>query len=945
MFNPLISFTYFSGMKNITNLKKYLSYTFLSILLLVCTTTKAQVVATGNVTNVHCHGDSTGSIAYQINGGPGPIHYIWNTGDSGISVGGCTYIVHINNPGAAVTGFQVRVPLNHATGMNANFSNVQFTDTLNNVLPFWLQDFPTATSAVFWVRIPSLPPGVTNIYLTFCSTTPVAGDPNGTFEFFDNFDNNTFPLWTSACISSMAGTSCTTSADNTTYFSSGYSAHLHGGSTCFTPPYSGAGSSISRTINPIVNDSLVVDYEDKSAATLYGFCSGGTSSTNSVLDNNVSLGNGQGQGQGGSCNTTTSGWAAETSSPFSVTTGATLLTLKEYGGDCDNSDGWFDDVRIRKYRAHPPVATVDTTPQLFLNHLAAGTYIITMTAANSTVSYDTFVVTQPTAVQPVVDSTNINCYGSPSGSAWVLPAIGGTPGYTYHWTNTTQTTDTITNLAAGYYQLTVTDHYGCTGTAAVNVIQPAASLSLTLDSVNIACFGQTTGQAGVIASGGTPGYTYLWSDAAAQTTDTISNLGIGHYIVTVTDASHCAVTASVNITQPASALSIATDSINVLCFGAATGQASVTATGGTPGYTYLWNNTGTTDTIKNITAAVYTVTVKDTLGCTATATVNVTQPSSAVTVAIAETDITCQGLVNGTAHATASGGTPGYGYLWNNGQTTSSLTGLDVGADTITVNDANGCTASAITHIASPIDSITIHSSTRPAACGLPNGSITLTPTGGTGTYNYAWSNNATTASVSSLAANTFFVTVTDNGGCTSIASISVSATPAVSATITTQDDSCARQIGTVSIDVTSGTAPYTYVYTPAITDTAKLDSGTYTIVITDSFGCTATQTFTINNISDNCQSLVVFPTAFTPNGDSKNDTFSVLYTPDLDKLQLRIYDRWGQLMYETSDPTQGWTGFFKGAAQPAGEYIWFAEYNFKNKATQAKTGNVMLFR
>jgi gliding motility-associated-like protein len=940
-----ISF-YLCNIKNITHLKNLQTCFFalcLSALLIPGVSVAQSINATGTVTNVLCHGDSTGSIAYEISGGVGAVHYVWNTGDSGNAVSGCTYIVHITNVGPALTAFQVSIPVTLANGMNANFSNVQFTDTTGAVLPFWLQDFPTATTATFWVRVPNLPIGTTNIYLTFCGTAAVAGNPNGTFEFFDNFDNNTLPLWTQTCVSSMAGTSCAITADNTVYFSPGYSAHLHGGSTCFTPPYSGAGASISRTVNPIVNDSLVLDYEDKVATSLYGFCSGGTGTTNSAQDNGVSIGNGQSNNHGGSCATSTSGWAAETSQPFVVSTGTTTILLEEHGGDCDNSDGWFDDVRIRKYTAHPPTVVIDTSPHLVLNHLAAGTYVITLTNGG-TVATDTFIVTQPTAVAPVLDSLNINCYGSPSGTAWITAPMGGTPSYTYHWSGTAQTTDTVTNLAAGQYQVTVTDHNGCTGTGAVSIIQPPSAVSAVADSVNISCFGLTNGKAWAVASGGTPGYTYQWS-AGAQTTDTISNLGVGNYIVTVTDASHCAVTVSVNITQPASALTLVTDSVNVLCFGLATGQASVAASGGTPGYTYLWSNTGTTDTIKNILANAYTVTVHDTNGCVATATVNVTQPATAVSVTMTHTDITCVGLSNGTAQAVASNGTGGYTYLWNSGQTNDSLTGLHAVTEVVTVTDANGCTTTGTVTIAPSTDSIVIDTVATPATCGQSNGTITANPTGGTGGYQFVWSTSRTSATIDSLSGGSYDVTVTDNSGCTASRAISISQSPAVTASVTTQNDTCNQQKGTVYVTALTGTAPYSLTWSPAGIDTAKLDSGSYTVTITDAVGCTATQTFTIENISDNCKSLVVFPTAFTPNGDNVNDTLTILYTPDLEKFQMRIYDRWGQLVFETSDVTRCWTGTFKNTAQPTGVYIWFAEYNFKNKATQAQTGNVTLLR
>jgi gliding motility-associated-like protein len=375
------------------------------------------------------------------------------------------------------------------------------------------------------------------------------------------------------------------------------------------------------------------------------------------------------------------------------------------------------------------------------------------------------------------------------------------------------------------------------------------------------------------------------------------------------------------------------------------GTATAIASGGTPGYTYLWNTTATTDTISGLGANTFFVTVKDTLGCIATGSVVIAQPASAVSVSIAHTDVTCRGLSNGTAQATAAGGTSGYTYLWNNGQTSSSLTNLSAGPDTVTVTDANGCKASATVVIAPSNDTLTIDTAATAATCGLANGTVKVIPTGGSGTYQYLWSNNATSATVSGLSGGTYDVVVTDNTGCSGTKSVSIAQLPAISATVTTRNDSCAQQIGSAAISIDNGHAPYSYTWIPAGTDPTKLDSGSYSVTITDSLGCVTAASFIIENINNGCNSIILFPTGFTPNGDGKNETFHAVYTPDLNRFQMRIYDRWGQLVFETDDYTDGWDGTFKNVAQPIGVYIWFAEYSFGNKPTQAKTGNITLLR
>lgn len=994
------------------NVKNLLTLLLFASFLLASASVFSQAIAVGTVTNVHCHGDSTGSISYHISGGTPPIRYVWNTGDSGVSVGGCTYTVRINNPGAALTNFQIRVDVAHASGMTANFSNVVFTDSLSNPIPFWLQDFPTATNATFWVRVPTIPSGASIIYLSFCgSATTSAGNPNTTFEFFDNFDAGSFSSWTQACVTPMAGSSCTASASNTVYYSPGYSAYLSANSTCFTSPYSGAGSTISRTINPIVNDSLVIDYNDQSATTLYGFCSGGTSSANSTFADNVSLGNGRTSSQGGSCSTNTAAWQNETSQPFRVSIGQTTIKLQTYGGDCDNSQGWFDNVRIRKYRAHPPTVVIDTTPQLFLNHLAAGTYTITMTGSNNAVTTSSFVVTQPTAVAPVPDSTNVACYGDATGSTWVASA-GGTPPYTYAWSGG-QGTDTVTNLAAGVYNITVTDSYGCRDSASVQVIQPSAPLSAIIDSVNVSCYGQSTGQAWAITSGGTPGYTYSWSNS--QTTDTIAGLAAGPYSVTVTDAAACTVTAAVNLTQPPSALSLTASESDVPCHGDATGQAWATASGGTAGYQYLWSNTQTTDTISSLLAGSYDVTATDMLGCTAAASVTVNEPATVVSVTTDADNISCKGYTDGKAWATPAGGSPGYSFAWSNSATTDTIRNLSAGAYTVQITDAHGCTTTGAVNILASADTVIIDTAATDATCGAANGSVTLTPSGGSTPYNYTWSTGANTQTLAAVNGGTYRVTVTDAAGCSSARSVSLRQYPAVTASAIIRDDTCSQSIGAAAVSVSTGTPPYLYSWSIAATTASitALRVGSYNATVTDSIACTTVVTATVGNIdivpqpslgatdtpicgdavivlspgdfasyrwsdysvastyrvtqtgtysvtvtntegctatvsikvNDHCASEVLLPTGFSPNNDGRNDLFHAIYTPDLKRFYMAVYNRWGEKIFETSDATQGWDGTYKNVPQPIGTYTWFADYAFDNGTSRTQSGNITLLR
>ena len=215
---------------------------------------------------------------------------------------------------------------------------------------------------------------------------------------------------------------------------------------------------------------------------------------------------------------------------------------------------------------------------------------------------------------------------------------------------------------------------------------PVCNLSSTATTTNIDCYGAASGSATANVLGGAAPLTYVWSNGA--TTPTVSNLPAGTYTVTITDANGCTINQTVTITQ-ASALNPLTFSTNNLCAGENNGSIDLSVAGGTLPYTYSWSNGSTSEDISNLAAGVYTVTVNDGAGCTASTNVNITQPA-AVSITTSSTD-EIMGM-DGTATATVSGGTPNYTYYWMpGGQTTASIGGLAAGIYTVVVLDANGC--------------------------------------------------------------------------------------------------------------------------------------------------------------------------------------------------------------------------------------------------------------
>ncbi len=475
-----------------------------------------------------------------------------------------------------------------------------------------------------------------------------------------------------------------------------------------------------------------------------------------------------------------------------------------------------------------------------VSNLIAGAYSVTATDARGCTATQTFSITQPlTALTATVSTTNPPCFGGNGGAA--TTASGGTAPYTYLWSNGV-TSPGVSGLTVGNYSLTVTDANGCQNIQSTTITQPTA-LAVNITSSNVLCAGGTTGVATAIASGGSPNYRYLWTTGA--TTQSISNLTIGNYSVTVTDANACSVVRSVAITQP-TPLTTNISATNATCL--PTGSATVTAAGGTGTLTYRWSNNATTSTINNLMAGNYTVTVTDANNCTTTASINITAPTG-ISVSVATTNVRCFGAATGTAIASVTNAVNPITYAWSNGANTASVSNLAAGTYSVTATDARNCVSSQTISITQPAAALTATATNTNITCLQATGTATVTALGGTAPYTYRWSNNATTAAISGLTLGTYSVTVTDANACTANASITVSATAGISVAVTTTNVRCfGGSTGTAVITITNGVAPFTYVWAGGISspNLNALAAGTYSFTVTDSRGCSAAQSFTI---------------------------------------------------------------------------------------------------
>lgn len=298
--------------------------------------------------------------------------------------------------------------------------------------------------------------------------------------------------------------------------------------------------------------------------------------------------------------------------------------------------------------------------------LAAGPYTYTVTDSKGctvTGSTNVSVANGPTVTTTV--ASNVLCNGGSTGSASATQT-GGTAPYTYLWSNG-QTNQVATGLLAGTYTVVVADANNCSASNVVNITEPPV-LAATLSSTNALCFGQNSGTASVVASGGTPGYNYNWSPSGGSGPNA-NNLGAGTYTVTITDANGCTTQQTTTISQPTQ-MTLVTTASGTSCGPTGNGVASATPSGGTQPYTYQWagNPVQTTQTISNLLGGTYFVTIFDANGCTSTGTAVIPtsiQPTALFSYTPA---VTCEGI----SYAFTDHSLNAVTWLWNFGDGTTS---------------------------------------------------------------------------------------------------------------------------------------------------------------------------------------------------------------------------------------------------------------------------------
>ncbi|MCB0395644.1 MAG: gliding motility-associated C-terminal domain-containing protein [Flavobacteriales bacterium] len=401
--------------------------------------------------------------------------------------------------------------------------------------------------------------------------------------------------------------------------------------------------------------------------------------------------------------------------------------------------------------------------------LCAGTQHVIVTDANGCTDSISVTITVPNAIVFTTSVTDISCFALCDGTG-TINASGGNPPIGLQWSNG-QTSATATGLCVGTYTVTMTDASGCSDTAQVHIQEPPA-LVATETHTNVSCFGGSDGTITASVTGGVSPYDYNWDNS--ETTSLVTGIPIGNHCVTVTDQNGCTAVVCATLTEP-SELVLSTTTTLATC-GQCNGSASVSPSGGTSIYTYLWDVAASdqiTATASGLCAGTYNVTVTDANGCTATIQSNVSNNGAPTADIPDSTAVSCFGVCDGEATVTVSGGTTPYIYQWNDAasQTGATATGLCEGSYSVCITDGLGCIVCTDVIInGPPAINLTYTSIDESCGNGNGNGSITVTASGGSGGFSYLWdaaAGNQVSATASGLSQGTYCVTVTDANGCT----------------------------------------------------------------------------------------------------------------------------------------------------------------------------------
>ena len=553
----------------------------------------------------------------------------------------------------------------------------------------------------------------------------------------------------------------------------------------------------------------------------------------------------------------------------------------------------------------------------------AGTYYVTVTNANGCSATSSISITQAEEFSASVSSIGtISCYGGTT-SASVM-ASGGKPSYSYIWSNG-QTRPTANGLSAGSYTVTVSDYGGCTAVLPINITQPM-ELNSSIVAHDVQC-GVAQGSLNVTVSGGTQPYNYTWSNGVT----TAENLGIavGSYGVTVVDANGCTASSAAQISRQGILLVTATVSQQISCHGFNDGAVAAQCPNAAEPLIYSWNIGNMSSELYNQYEGTYMVTVTDAWGCTGQAVVNLVSPPE-IDVQTAAVSPRCHNTVDGKITVAAFGGVAPYDYIWNTSSFGNELANLGAGTYSLTVSDAAGCSVVKNISLDAP-EAISMDVEVQNANCyGDKNGRIEVTAQGGSEPYSYSINGHEPVFSgeFSNIMAGNYSIVVFDDNGCNEKKEVFVMQPEIIVVDAEVENPFCIEsRTGKINLMATGGTEPYSYYWNGNMSDSSSLlniPSGRYMLRVVDSNNCWSNEVGVV--LTDVNVPCLHIPNVFTPNGDGINDNWLIENIEMFPDAEVKVFNRWGQLLFTSKGYAEPWDGSYRGHFVPAGTYIYIVD-------------------
>lgn len=916
-----------------------------------CSSVNVVVVSEPNIvssaiasSDVLCNGDNTGAINLSPFGGTGNYTFSWSNGEISEDVSNLiagNYSVNITDQNGCSSG-QISTTINEpssAINSNISASPISCSNGLDGSIvlnayggtppyaynwnggTYFTKDITNLSSGNYTVLITDNNGCTNSNSLTLNDPTPIAGSlATNSIDCFGESTGNidlsvsggtspyTYQWSNSTSIISNAQDLYNVIADE-------YNVLIKDANNCSKTESTQITQSAIQQLSITSNDVSCNGYSDGNITLLaqggsppYSYSWNGNTSLTGNLTNIIAGNYDLVLTDDKNCITTASVAITEPSSEI-IISGVTTDVL------CNGNNTGSVDLSISGGTPPYAISWDNNASSEDISNLFAGDYGVTIIDDNNCIGNSSYSIIEPDqSLSNLFSVLNVDCFGSSTGAIQTTVA-GGTPPYFFSWSNSSFSLSPITsslfNLNADDYFLELTDNNGCILNDTTNVSQPDV-LSTSLIGTNILCFGDLSGDIDLSVSGGTQPYNYLWSNGASS--PDIQFLAADNYIINITDFNNCSTEDSIELTQPLMQLNSYYYLTQPSCFGGSNGEINYHINGGTPPYTYAWNNNQTVSNLVGLSAGTYVIDTYDDNNCTIKDTILLNQPTE-ITLTASVDSVTCFEDQNGAIQLSVSGGTPIYSYEWSNStyvlsQTTSSISNLQGDTYIVIVTDINNCENSGSYFVYEPAELIGELDIKQITCPGANDGEInTLISGGNSGTYSYSWSNGETTPIISNLSPNIYAVTISDRKGCKiDFDATIVEPIPISIGGIVTEVTCRDQKDGTILVNATGGAGDFSYEWDHG-EDTdfiQNLLGGEYTVTATDALNCSSEQTFFVPT---NVMACINPPTVFTPNGDGINDTWFLLNIELYPDAVINVMDMWGKYVFQSNGYATPWNG------------------------------------